>query len=78
MKSFTKTKTTVYTPINILENFIVYDEQYISVRRNMENDENKCFKCDYCFKLGEVMSLASIKYVGNKVLCQKCASELKE
>jgi hypothetical protein len=76
MKSFTKTTIKTFTPTWIKKDFTTYDGDYIRVRSTFKNKMNTCMKCDYKFKLGDMIALACFDNIGNKVLCQNCAKEL--
>jgi hypothetical protein len=76
MKSFTKTVTTTYEPLWVHFPFIVYDEQFMSIREDFEYKCDGCFKCGHGFKLSEQVGLTCSKEIGNKVLCELCSKEI--
>ena len=75
MKSFTKTVTTVYEPLQIIREFMEYDENFIRIRSRSEYKGDSCFKCDRHFQFGEMISLVTLNSVGNKTMCQSCADD---
>lgn len=60
--------------------FLEMTPRYREIRGGMRNKMDTCHWCKHKFADGEMMALACFKGVkgGNKVLCQKCATELLE
>jgi hypothetical protein len=76
MQSFTKTTVKTFTPIWVKESYSTYSKQWKNIRDIMDYKANECFKCNKKFSLGDTISLACFKNVGNKVLCKDCAAGL--
>ena len=76
MKPFTK--TTTYTPIWIHENYSTFSKTWKSIRSTMDYQGFECFACDHKFEKNEPLAIISLKEVGNKVICQNCATKLKD
>ncbi len=78
-KSFTKTKVEKFTPLWVMENYSIHNEKWMAVRSKVKGNNlpDKCFKCDKVFKINESISLVCLKFVGNKLFCNKCIKELE-
>jgi len=61
------------------KDFLLMSPGYRAARSKMHNPMDSCFWCKHAFDDGEMMALAQPKGKGgNKMLCQKCATELME
>ena len=78
MKPIKKTVTTIYTPEWVKQDFLAYGPDFRKAREGQRRKFKACFSCNHPFNDGEIMALASFGKHGNKVLCQKCASEMKD
>ena len=77
MTPFTKTVITTYLPIWSKREFTVFNGEYVNLRNNFEYQGFNCFKCDKKFELGDIIGLACLEGVGNKVFCQECVVSLE-
>ena len=77
LKSFTKTRVEKFFPLWIRLDYTKYTSTFEKIRCLMPYKADHCFKCDRGFKANETIALVGLKYVGNKVFCQKCARELQ-
>lgn len=60
------------------QEFMVMDQTFRDVRAKMGHSKmDRCHWCHHYFEDGEMMALACFETGGNKMLCQKCATELK-
>ena len=76
MKLFIKVTKTVYDPLWVKSNFLIYDKDFVRIRSGLEYKGSHCEKCNHKFKLGESIGLAAFKNIGNKVLCESCVKEI--
>ena len=59
------------------KDFCVMSQQYKAIREKFKNPMLSCVWCKHKFIDGEIIALGCSNK-GNKVLCQKCATELEE
>lgn len=74
----TITTTKTYEVKWIKESFLAYSDKFKKIRSRMGYKASNCFKCRHPFNIDEMLALACLTKVGNKVLCQKCATEILE
>lgn len=60
------------------KDFLVMGEDYRKARARMSTPMDTCYWCKHKFEDGEMMALACPEKGRNKILCQTCASELRD
>lgn len=70
------TCTRTYTALWCEREFLRMTQNFRKVRASLPDPMDRCFICEKAFVDGEMMALACFEEVGNKMLCQLCASPL--
>ena len=74
MTEIIKTKTTHYEVLQVRDDILTFDKQFVDIRKKYKYKGFECFNCNKHFIVGERIGLM-VTNKGNKTVCNGCAKE---
>lgn len=72
-----KTRTSTYKFVWVAVDKAHYTKEFRRIRARAKYKASGCFKCNHKFVDNEIMSIAAFVNKPNRMLCHKCAAEVK-